>query len=388
MADYYPLLAKAVSALPSSTPETRGAIYERARKALLGQLRSMQPPPPDEVIDREANALDEAVARLEAEVALAEPPVAPEPEPPAKVEVEDAAPAAGQEKLDEKPDEKPDEDAAGAQPREVQRPAAPKPVSAGGGGLRRLALILGGVALVVGLVGVAAWKLRDRPEDLASRAPAPEAADPKAAGKIGERIGSDGAPARPSRPADAGSGALPVAYRAGLLVQDPAEQSGVKTYKGTVLWRRDSSNQGPNQQLAPTIRADIDLPDAQFRMTMTIEKNFEAALPVSHTITLRFDPAPGSPIGGINAINMPEMRRNDAPKGSPLLGLPVDVATNVFLVGLSSAAQQPNIEAIRNQAWFDIPISLSSGRVAKATFEKGAAGQQVVDEVLAEWKRQ
>src|SRR5271166_7005566 len=67
MADYYPLLAKAVSGLKTSTPETRGAIYERARKALLGQLRSMQPPAPENAIEREARALDEAVARLERE---------------------------------------------------------------------------------------------------------------------------------------------------------------------------------------------------------------------------------------------------------------------------------------------------------------------------------
>ena len=43
MADYYPLLAKAVSGLPSSNREQRAAIYERARKALLGQLRNITP---------------------------------------------------------------------------------------------------------------------------------------------------------------------------------------------------------------------------------------------------------------------------------------------------------------------------------------------------------
>jgi hypothetical protein len=47
MADYYPLLAKALANLPNrSTPTARRAIYERARKALIGQLRSIQPPMP------------------------------------------------------------------------------------------------------------------------------------------------------------------------------------------------------------------------------------------------------------------------------------------------------------------------------------------------------
>lgn len=69
MADYYPLLARAVSALPDSTAETRRSIYERARKALLGQLRAIDPPISESDIARESSALDESIARLEAEIA-------------------------------------------------------------------------------------------------------------------------------------------------------------------------------------------------------------------------------------------------------------------------------------------------------------------------------
>jgi hypothetical protein len=68
MADYYPLLAKAVANLPSrAAPTARRAIYERARKALIGQLRSIQPPMPEGDIAGEDAALDKAIARLEAE---------------------------------------------------------------------------------------------------------------------------------------------------------------------------------------------------------------------------------------------------------------------------------------------------------------------------------
>ena len=68
MADYYSLLARAVANLPkSSPPSTRRAIYERARKALTNQLRSLKPQLPESDIAREERALDDAVARLEAE---------------------------------------------------------------------------------------------------------------------------------------------------------------------------------------------------------------------------------------------------------------------------------------------------------------------------------
>ena len=69
MADYYPLLAKAVAGLPESTAEARHAIYERARGALFGQLRNLDPPVPEEAIEREAQALEVAVAQLETEIA-------------------------------------------------------------------------------------------------------------------------------------------------------------------------------------------------------------------------------------------------------------------------------------------------------------------------------
>ena len=66
MADYHSLLMRAVANLPNAgTPATRGAIYERARKALLDQLRSLRPPLPESDISREENALDAAIAECE-----------------------------------------------------------------------------------------------------------------------------------------------------------------------------------------------------------------------------------------------------------------------------------------------------------------------------------
>ena len=71
MAEYYPLLAKAVGSLPNSTPDTRRIVYERARKALIGQLRTYHPPVPEEDIERESLELDRAIERVETELAAA-----------------------------------------------------------------------------------------------------------------------------------------------------------------------------------------------------------------------------------------------------------------------------------------------------------------------------
>jgi hypothetical protein len=402
MADYYPLLSKAVSGLKTSTPETRGAIYERARKALLGQLRNMQPPAPETAIEREARALDEAIARIEMELAG----VGGRPEggaPPTAAEAEESGPAEEKPPM-EKPAqaahepaqaalESPEESASAetaeefSSSRENLRPAAPKPITNSSGGLRRFVILASALAAVVALVAGAAWKLRDRPEELAKLAPASQKAEQQGGGKIEQRVGEASPAPQPAAPpvspaSQPPAPSVPIAYRAALLIQAPSEPGGIKTYVGAVVWRRESVNSGPNQQLTPVIRADIDVPDAGLKASMTIEKNYDTTLSASHTITIRFDPAANSIIGKIRAINVPEMRRD----GPPLQGMEVDVAPNLFLIGLYSASLAQNVEMIRSMAWLDIPMSLADGRIAKVTFEKGAVGTQLIDDVFTAWQ--
>jgi hypothetical protein len=408
MADYYPLLKRAVAALPNSTLMARRAIYDRAKKALLGQLTAMQPPPPPGAIEREAQALDDAVARIERELAAAEAAKAAESDKPAEFDkaAEFDKPAEADKPADPPRSENAwaatphaGESHAGneaAPPREADalrdepptrdhlRPAAPRPVKAESGGLRRLAIIVGALLFVAALVGVAAWKLRDRPEDLAKLSPpAADKAAGESGGKIGQRIGADGVAQQ--APAPAPTQALPIAYRAAVLARDASEPGGVKTYIGTVVWRRESTNRGPNQQLVSAIRADIEVPDAKLKASLVIEKNFDPSLSFSHTINVRFFPEDGSPLGSITAIGMPDMRADDAPKGVPLQGLPVPVAPNAFLAGLNQASLEANRALLEGPNWMDIQLSLANGSIAKITMEKGAGGRKIFSEVFAEW---
>lgn len=95
MADYYPVLKRAISSLPSGSGEARRAVYEKARVALLRQLSSYNPPlSPTDIADQRV-ALEDCIRRVEAEVAGASeetgaraeqappaPPAAKAPPPP------------------------------------------------------------------------------------------------------------------------------------------------------------------------------------------------------------------------------------------------------------------------------------------------------------------
>ena len=113
MADYHSLLMRAVANLPNAgTPATRGAIYGRARKALLEQLRSLRPPLPESDITREEKALDAAIAEIEEQYG-----------PQGDAPLTAAAPApAGKPGA---PPSKAAPPAAPAQPAATQRPVAP-----------------------------------------------------------------------------------------------------------------------------------------------------------------------------------------------------------------------------------------------------------------------
>src|SRR5258707_10672086 len=70
MADYYPLIALAIAGLDPDAPgESRRAIYERARAALIALLRSAQPPLSQSKITRERLSLEEAIRKVESEAA-------------------------------------------------------------------------------------------------------------------------------------------------------------------------------------------------------------------------------------------------------------------------------------------------------------------------------
>ena len=67
MADYYSLIAGAVSRLPSKTDEARHEIYERARRAFQEILHGPDPPISAYELGNEEARLEAAISRVESE---------------------------------------------------------------------------------------------------------------------------------------------------------------------------------------------------------------------------------------------------------------------------------------------------------------------------------
>jgi hypothetical protein len=69
LADYYPLIAQAVDRLEQNAAETRRTVYDRARAAMVAQLRGIVPPFTESDINLEQSALEKAIRKVETESA-------------------------------------------------------------------------------------------------------------------------------------------------------------------------------------------------------------------------------------------------------------------------------------------------------------------------------
>ena len=68
MADYYPLISRAIAALDNKSSEARRAVYDRARAALANQFQN----DPPFAFEHERLALEDAINKVEADTILRE----------------------------------------------------------------------------------------------------------------------------------------------------------------------------------------------------------------------------------------------------------------------------------------------------------------------------
>lgn len=393
MADYYPLIARAVEGLPEQTPDKRHAVYERARTALIAQLRSLNPPLTEAEIQQEGRSLDEAIERVEADYvvpsagvdAMAPTPAgdqlvsegprstgsvhglrAPAPHAAAEDEAEDsyAEPAVARPKIDSRP----------------------HPAMQGKG--RTRTIVFGSVlALVIAAIAAFAFLWRDKPEDLAPETPVAQAPQPAPAdSKINERVGGQAPPT--TAPAPAPRQETGVVQRAVFYEEDPANPQTPKAQVGRVTWRLEDVNPGQGQPLEKAVSALIEVPDAGLTMRMVLRRNLDATLPASHTVELTFTTREGDTNRVIRDVGLLQFKDEEAARGTPVAGLPVPVRENLFLIGLSNlqvdVARNTQLFVRRN--WIDLPVRMVSGQRAILSFEKGGSGSQILNDAFNQWQ--
>lgn len=508
MADYYPLIARAIAGLDPNAPgESRRALYERARAALIAQLRGVQPPLSESEITRERLSLEEAVRRVESEAAQrardalrtstpprpgdalrragarsAAEPAQPDGQEAAQSSAPSPRPSAPPPSRNDRPPLGQEERQAAAEPPRPQRslradaaPRAPRPstppqigqasvargfrdITADADDLGHAAaqasraarksyanvpspspefdrlepnvedhgvdsdapysyeeameqaeryaprqrsgsdreraskrvrgavfpfrsaiavgvvLILAGAGILWGrsAVTMVGGLVRSHPVVQASNGNAGPLSKPKIADRVGQ--------AAPSEEV------APVAQRAVLYDEDPNNPQG-KQFVGTVVWRTEKIAGSGNQPGDIAVRADIEVPEAKFKMTMSFRRNTDKTLPASHTAELTFVLPPDFNGGGVSNVPGILMKTSEQARGTPLAGLAVKVTDGFFLIGLSNveADRARNIALLKERPWFDVPLVYNNQRRAIVAIEKGEPGQRAFAKAFAAW---
>jgi hypothetical protein len=402
MADYQPLLTRAVANLPStSTVATRHAIYERARKAQLAQLGILYPPLAESDMDREEEALDQAIALVEAKFrgtafTSREPPFAA------------ITPAAATQ-----------EASAGSAPADAARTEAlipplsdlTKVAPAGARAEKSKSWLLPGLAAVLGAVLAVAGTaivMRQKPRYLAVAPPEAQqelgllgdlrslpprgflsptednstaaAASVPPGNQLTAQSGSQPANQAP----DASSPPLPETARAAMLIASDSPRDPVVSL-GSTVW--STIPPAPGQPARVAVKADADIPDLKMHATMTLRKNTDTKLPATHTIDLRFSFADGAPITGVKDVE-PKMHNLGSTASEPLRAVKVKISDVYFLIALTNADQDTarNLDLMQTRAWFDFPLLLNDNRIAKLVFEKSAKGYAMLAKAFEAWK--
>jgi Trypsin-like peptidase domain len=185
----------------------------------------------------------------------------------------------------------------------------------------------------------------------------------------------------------AGNQAIPeLAQRVVLYEEDKNNPQG-KRFVGFAIWRTETVSPGPGRPSELTARADIKIPERRMIVTWLLRRNTDQSLPASHTIEIMFNLPPNFPGGGIANVPGLLMKDSEQSRGKPLAGLAVKVSSGFFLVGLSAidADRQRNMQLLKNQEWFDVPIIYNNGARAILAVQKGQTGARAITDAFAAW---
>jgi hypothetical protein len=168
--------------------------------------------------------------------------------------------------------------------------------------------------------------------------------------------------------------------RAILYDEDPTDPKG-RAYFGSVVWQTETVSNGGKSDLG--LRAEIEIPERKLWMTLSIKP--EGSQAASHIAELKFSLPPDFVGGHVVSVPGIIMKSNETARGTPLVGATVKVKDDVFLYGLSSDDRVRNLQMLKVQTWFDVPLVYANQRRAILAIEKGSSGERAYAQALSAW---
>lgn len=381
--DHYEWLIRAVFRLDSNSRESyqaRGAIYDQARKALVQRLLSSDPPYTAEEAAAQQAALRDAIRRVESVLVSASP-------------INFTAETAVQETIPRdtiRPFEisiDPDENRFNE--KQTRKLRAQSKLGDGAAENKRNSIfrqlaarvIIASLILGVGILGYAYLKAKPTFPSLAKalndifRLTSPVSTNVNAPPKISA--------AQPKQ-----LDAPKVTQKAILFEGDPRDTPG-NAFVGEATWRNHSETNGASTKSRFIVTFDVKIPQRGLALSMSIRRDREENVALSHLIEFRIAPTENMPHGVVSDLLGVIMAKNERANGTALIGKVAKVGPGFFLFGLSGAGNdiQINISLLKEMAWMHIPIVFTDGLRGTIAIEKGKSGKRSIDDAIDNWNR-
>jgi hypothetical protein len=177
---------------------------------------------------------------------------------------------------------------------------------------------------------------------------------------------------------------------------------GDKRSEGTVAWSTEQVKT-PDGRDDLAIRADVDIPNRNMKLTMSLRRNLDPSVPASHLIELNFTTPPdfidGAGLGTAVAVLMGPKEMSVGDGGLTLWGTLYKMqADGQYVDALSDKPHDicENLAALNDNAWLAIYLNGAKRKPnvfvpavsdQSLWFSKGEAGQRVFADVFAAWAK-
>lgn len=195
--------------------------------------------------------------------------------------------------------------------------------------------------------------------------------------------------ATPAAPADTAAPAQTIAVgQKAIFYEEKTGTEAGTADQGAVVWSQVMDSPGLDQPEEPAIRGELNIPNKNIKVRLTIKRNGDKSLPASHIIEMVFTTPPDFAGGVVETVQRMALKDTEQAPGSPLVGVPASFGDGFFLIALTDekTAIETNMTLLQRQNWIDVPVAYRSGRRALLSFEKGLAGDKVFKDVFKAWE--